>query len=121
MKIIKDNNLENLVVTRSEDGISIIDKEGNKVDFPALRKEVVDVSGAADTVVATLALMLGVGYTLSEACLLSNISASVVVSKFGTSPITIDELINAINSKTKTKLHSLEELKKITKDLKDNN
>lgn len=121
VKIIKDNNLEELVVTRSEDGISIINKSGKKEDFPALKKEVVDVSGAGDTVVATLALMLGVGYTLSEACLLSNISASVVVSKFGTSPITIDELINAINSKTKTKLHSLEELKKITKDLKDNN
>ncbi len=89
-------NLQFLVVTRGEEGISLIDSHAHLL--PATAKQVFDVSGAGDTVIATLAA--GLMYALSplEALQLANIAAGVVVGKVGTVPINRDDLIEALTS-----------------------
>lgn len=83
--------LEALLVTRSEDGMSLF-VDDRHIHILAEAKEVFDVSGAGDTVISVLATALGAGYSLEEATRLANSAASVVVSKLGTAPITHDEL-----------------------------
>lgn len=101
--LIKNLNLEYLIVTRSENGISLI-KNSKKYDFPAKAKDVIDVSGAGDTVVAAMALLIAVGFSIDEVCKLANVAASVVVSKFGTATLSLDEMISNIASNTDFKL-----------------
>jgi len=88
--------LEFLVVTRGEEGISLIDHHAHLL--PATAKQVFDVSGAGDTVIATLAAGLINGLAPLEALQLANIAAAVVVGKVGTVPIHQHELIAAITS-----------------------
>lgn len=94
---LKNNlNLQYLVVTRSEEGISLIDD--NTHLLPAIAKQVFDVSGAGDTVIATLAAGLMHELSPLEALQLANIAAGVVVGKVGTVPISREELIDALAS-----------------------
>jgi D-glycero-beta-D-manno-heptose-7-phosphate kinase len=81
------------LVTRGELGmwLSSADAEGS---VPALAREVSDVTGAGDTVAATLALAMAAGATLTEAAVLANHAASVVVGKFGAATLTRDELLS---------------------------
>ena len=120
-KLCIDNNIKYLALTRSEKGISLVDKLQNKKDFPAIAKEIIDVSGAGDTVVATMALLLGINYPINEICVIANLAASVVVSKFGTSTVSLNELICSICLTGEFKLQNLETLKYIVEDLKSKN
>lgn len=92
----KQLGLRFLVVTRGEEGISLIDDHAHLL--PATAKQVFDVSGAGDTVIATLAAGLINGLPPLEALQLANIAAGVVVAKVGTVPIQQDELIAAISA-----------------------
>ena len=83
--------LEGLVLTRSEDGMSLFDAEGH-TQVPAQAREVFDVTGAGDTVIATLAAMLGAGVSLRDAMPIANRAGSIVVGKFGTASVSYDEL-----------------------------
>ena len=80
------------LITRGELGMWLSSPEVEGA-IPAIAREVSDVTGAGDTVVATLALALAVGATLTEAAVLANHAASMVVSKFGPSTVTREELI----------------------------
>jgi len=94
---LKDKlNLQFFVVTRGDEGISLIDQHAHLL--PATAKQVFDVSGAGDTVIATLAA--GMMHELSplESLQLANVAAGVVVGKVGTVPITRDDLIEALTS-----------------------
>jgi bifunctional ADP-heptose synthase (sugar kinase/adenylyltransferase) len=71
-----------LLVTRSEEGMSLFSAAGTTHE-PALAREVYDVSGAGDTVIATLAVMLGSGATTAKAMRQANLAAGVVVGKLG--------------------------------------
>lgn len=82
-----------LLVTRSEKGMSLISENGKKKDYPAIKKEVIDVSGAGDTVISTVLLGYAVGLSMGDCCRLANQAASVVVSKFGTATVSLAELI----------------------------
>ena len=83
--------MEALLLTRSEEGMTLY--EDNKVThFPALAREVYDVSGAGDTVIATLAVMLGNGMELAEAVAIANQAGGIVVGKLGTATVTREEL-----------------------------
>ena len=84
-----------LLVTRSEEGMTLI-REGEVLQVPAVAKEVFDVTGAGDTVLAACALALGAGGTLEEATVLANHAAGVVVGKVGTAAVTADELRTAL-------------------------
>ncbi len=83
--------LEGLVLTRSEEGMSLFDAEGH-AHVPAQAREVFDVTGAGDTVIATLAAMLGAGVPLRDAMPIANRAGSIVVGKFGTASVSYDEL-----------------------------
>ena len=87
--------LQGLLVTRSEDGMSLFDgnlADGGHVQVPAQAREVFDVTGAGDTVIATLAAMLACGLTLREAMPIANRAGGIVVGKFGTASVDYKEL-----------------------------
>ena len=83
--------LEALLLTRSEEGMSLF--EAHSVNsIPAVTREVADVTGAGDTVIATLAVMVACGLDLSQAMTFANLAAGLVVAKFGTASLSYDEL-----------------------------
>lgn len=83
--------LEALLVTRSEEGMTLY-REGERLHEPTQAREVYDVSGAGDTVIATLALMLACGAELVEAMRMANRAAGIVVGKLGTAVVHGEEL-----------------------------
>ncbi len=85
------HDLQALLLTRSEDGMSLFDDLGH-VQVPAQARDVFDVTGAGDTVIATLAAMLGSGLTLREALPIANRAGGIVVGKFGTASVDYTEL-----------------------------
>ena len=89
-------DLEALLVTRSEEGMTLFRAEG-PVHEKAVAREVFDVSGAGDTVIATLAVMLAHGADWPAAIHVANVAAGVVVGKLGTAVVTRDELAAALN------------------------
>jgi D-beta-D-heptose 7-phosphate kinase/D-beta-D-heptose 1-phosphate adenosyltransferase len=91
-RLIKKLNVGNLLVTRSEKVMTLFRPDQNPFHLPALSKEVADVTGAGDTVIATVAASLAAGADMETAVSLANIAASNVVSKIGTNAITAPEL-----------------------------
>jgi len=83
--------LSALLITRSEEGMTLIES-GRVSSLPTETREVTDVTGAGDTVIATLALMVACGLDLIKAMALANLAAGHVVAKFGTATLTYDEL-----------------------------
>ena len=90
-EILEKNNLTSLLVTRSEKGMSLISSMP-PIHIPTFSQEVFDVSGAGDTVVATLGICLAAGYNMTDAMKTANIAAGVVVKKIGTATLSIEEL-----------------------------
>lgn len=84
-------DLEALLLTRSEEGMTLYTAE-NVLHIPTVAREVYDVSGAGDTVIATLAAMLAAGRSLPEAVSLANRAGGIVVGKLGTATVTHEEL-----------------------------
>jgi rfaE bifunctional protein kinase chain/domain len=87
----RELRLDALLLTRSEEGMSLFDGEGH-VQVPAQAREVFDVTGAGDTVIATMAAMLATGLSLREAMPIANRAGGIVVGKFGTAGVTYEEL-----------------------------
>ena len=87
----RDLELDALLVTRSEEGMSLFTAEG-ALSIPARAREVYDVSGAGDTVIATLAVLLAAGAPLRDAVQIANEAAGVVVGKLGTAVVQPHEL-----------------------------
>jgi D-beta-D-heptose 7-phosphate kinase/D-beta-D-heptose 1-phosphate adenosyltransferase len=86
-----------LVVTLGELGITLLDSDGIR-HFPALAREIFDVSGAGDTVIATMSAALASGLNLHESIRLANVAAGIVVGKVGTVPVSKDELLAGVAS-----------------------
>lgn len=82
---------ESLVLTRSEEGMSLFDKSG-ETRVHALAREVFDVTGAGDTVIATFAAMLACGLSVHDALPLANRAGGIAVGKFGNATVTFEEL-----------------------------
>jgi D-beta-D-heptose 7-phosphate kinase / D-beta-D-heptose 1-phosphate adenosyltransferase len=93
--LLLEHDFQFLTVTMSEKGISLVRKEG-RYHSPARAQEVFDVSGAGDTVIATLAACLAGGLQVTTAVDLANLAAGIVVGKVGTVPIAQHELIAAL-------------------------
>ena len=96
--LLEDLSLEAMLITRSEQGMTLLRKDHEEFHLPTQAKEVYDVTGAGDTVIATLALAIAAGSDLPQASALSNIAAGIVVGKLGTSTVSEAELINAITT-----------------------
>jgi rfaE bifunctional protein kinase chain/domain len=84
-----------LLITRGSEGMSLISNDGS-LDVAATARDVYDVTGAGDTVVAALAVALGSGLPLEDAVRLANAAAGVVVGKVGTATATLGELVAAV-------------------------
>ena len=107
-------NLQHLLVTRGAHGMCLTSEGRQPLFIPAIAREVYDVSGAGDTVIATLATGIASGMSFSDAARMANIAAGVVVGKLGTQPINLLELRAAEGLNTdevcgtvNTKVHSL--------------
>jgi len=92
---IKRLGVENLLLTLGEEGMALIDANGEVGRVPTTAREVYDVVGAGDTVTAYLATMLAAGATAAEAAVIANFAAGVEVAKLGAATVTIDEVIEA--------------------------
>ena len=88
--------LDALLITRSEKGMTLIQADKQAVHLPTRARDVYDVTGAGDTVIATLAVSIAVGMNMVDATKLANLAASVVVGKVGTATVTVHELRTAM-------------------------
>lgn len=97
--LIQQCGVENVLATRSEDGMTLVKNTHEAHHYRTKVQEVFDVSGAGDTVVATVTAAIATGSTLQEAAYLSNIAGSLVVAKSNTATISDEELIHACTEK----------------------
>lgn len=95
-KIRKRFDLQWLLVTRGAQGMCLVGPDGQAIQIPAQAREVYDVSGAGDTVIATLAAALAGGASFINAARTANTAAGIVVGKLGTQPILRSELDTAL-------------------------
>lgn len=95
-KLIAQSGIGCVIATRSEDGMSVIGK-GDPIHLHTKAQEVFDVSGAGDTVIATLAAMLAAGADIVTAATIANEAAGIAVSKVGTAPVRGEELRQRLN------------------------
>ncbi|EDK27122.1 bifunctional heptose 7-phosphate kinase/heptose 1-phosphate adenyltransferase [Vibrionales bacterium SWAT-3] len=100
--LIEKYDFEALLVTRSENGMTLLRKGQAPFHLPTQAKEVYDVTGAGDTVISVLAASVAAGKPLDEACALANAAAGVVVGKLGTSTLSTIELAEAIHGSQDT-------------------
>jgi rfaE bifunctional protein kinase chain/domain len=96
-KLMEVVGAKQMVVTLGKDGMRIFEN-GAIVEFPTNAKQVFDVTGAGDTVIAALALSWGSGFTLEQSCALANFAAGVVVGKIGCVPCSVEELKAAVEA-----------------------
>jgi len=94
--LIEKTGARNILITRGEHGMTLVSDAGEIVHMPTQSKEVYDVTGAGDTVVALLALVLATGGNVRDAAYLANLAAGIVVGKMGTATVTEKELESAL-------------------------
>jgi rfaE bifunctional protein kinase chain/domain len=90
--ILLSTHVDTLLITRSEAGISLFEPGGKRNDFPVRSKEVKDVTGAGDTVLATISLALANGLDMGSATQLANIAAGISIERFGCVQVTLPEI-----------------------------
>ena len=90
--LISDFDLQAVLVTRSEKGMTLVQREQEPFHLPARAREVFDVTGAGDTVISVLAAALAAGKDLQQATVLANTAAGIVVGKLGTATVSTEEL-----------------------------
>ena len=91
---------ESVLITRGERGMMLLERSNEPVYVETMAREVYDVTGAGDTVIATLAASLAAGASMLEAAMLANHAAGIVVGKVGTATASADELVNSIQRET---------------------
>jgi D-beta-D-heptose 7-phosphate kinase/D-beta-D-heptose 1-phosphate adenosyltransferase len=97
MDLLQRIDLEALLVTRSEHGMTLLRRGLDPLHLPTRAREVFDVTGAGDTVISTLAAALAAGDSLPAATVLSNLAAGIVVGKLGTATVSVPELRHALH------------------------
>lgn len=93
---IQQHSIDNVLITRSEQGMTLVGKDKTPFNLPTKAREVFDVTGAGDTVVATLAAAWASGEELEQAVALANIAAGIVVGKVGTASVNPQEIEKAL-------------------------
>lgn len=94
--LMNELDLQALLITRGEQGMTLLRHHQSELHLPARAREVFDVTGAGDTVIATLAAALSSGQTLPEATAMANLAAGIVVGKMGTATVSTPELRRAV-------------------------
>lgn len=117
---LKDQNgIDNLIVSRSEKGIMFLNARNTRKDFPTKAQEVIDVTGAGDTVVSMIASTMAIGAELEDSCKLANMAAAIVCSKFGAASASLEELIDAVEQGANDKTYTLDEVQKRLQDARE--
>jgi len=94
---------EALLITRGKDGMALFEQGRKTVHIPVYGPdEVADVTGAGDTVIATFTLALAAGADFGDAARLANLAGGIVVMKYGTRPVLLDELAKAVEEANET-------------------
>ena len=96
LRLVKDLNLEAILITRGEHGMTLIRPNSPELHLPARAQEVFDVTGAGDTVISVLAAAMAAGNGLADSTALANLAAGLVVGKLGTAAISGPELRRAV-------------------------
>jgi D-glycero-beta-D-manno-heptose-7-phosphate kinase len=100
--LLKKLKHDTLLITRGKDGMALFERGKKTVHIPIEgTDEIADVTGAGDTVIATFTLALAAGSSYSDAARLANCAGGIVVMKFGTQPITHEELTNALEDSSR--------------------
>ena len=94
--LMQAHNIDALLVTRSEKGMSLLRRGSAPVHIPAQARDVFDVTGAGDTVIATMAVAIASGLEWADAARLANLAAGIVVGKLGAATATVSELRHAL-------------------------
>ena len=121
VKNLKDElQLDYSIVTLSEDGIALLDDEMELI--PTVAREVFDVTGAGDTVIASLGVALSSGFSIKEACEFANKAAALVVAKVGSATVTLNEVEEYEHSlnqgQSESKIKDFEQIGRIVKRLR---
>jgi D-beta-D-heptose 7-phosphate kinase/D-beta-D-heptose 1-phosphate adenosyltransferase len=95
-RALDDTGCAAVLVTRSAKGLTLVRRDEPPLHLPTRAREVADVSGAGDTLVAALAVALGAGATLPDAAMIANITAGISVGKPGTATVSRDELLGVL-------------------------
>jgi D-glycero-beta-D-manno-heptose-7-phosphate kinase len=90
--LLKETQADRILITRSEEGISLFEKNGKRSDFPVRSREVKDVTGAGDTVLALISACLANGFDMSHAAQFANIAAGIAIERIGCARISLSEL-----------------------------
>lgn len=120
MELLAKLELSALLITRSEQGMTLLQPDKTPLHLPTQAQEVFDVTGAGDTVIAVLGAAIAAGETLEQACFFANVAAGMVVGKLGTSTISMAELKNALHARPKTGFGVMDEtaLKQAVSDVR---
>jgi len=94
--LFKKVTVDLLMITRSEAGISLFSRDGKRFDFPVRSKEVKDVTGAGDTVLAIIVFALGNGLEIQDATQLANIGAGIAIERLGCARINLSDLASRL-------------------------
>jgi D-beta-D-heptose 7-phosphate kinase / D-beta-D-heptose 1-phosphate adenosyltransferase len=121
LALLKELDLEALLITRGEHGMTLIRPESPELHLPAKAREVFDVTGAGDTVISVLAASLAAGDSLADSIALANLAAGLVVGKLGTAAISGPEMRRAILSELNSGrgVMTADQLKIAVQDAKD--
>lgn len=92
MKLIRDLELSALLITQSENGMTLLQSGKKALHFPSQARKVIDVTGAGDTVISALAVSLSTGESLEKSCFIANVAAGISVSKLGNSTVSIKDI-----------------------------
>ncbi|MDB5060518.1 MAG: rfaE1 [Mucilaginibacter sp.] len=104
--VLEQTNAQYLIVTLSEEGLMIFDTNSYR-SHPVKATEVFDVTGAGDTVIASIAYFSSLGMDLDEACELANHAAAIVIRRVGSATTTVEEIIQDINESQKRNYQTL--------------
>ncbi len=95
-QLLRQLRSDGILITMGEDGMCLFEPGGQRTRIPTVAQEVFDVAGAGDTVIATFTLALASGATMSEAAMLANYAAGIVVGKLGVAVTTPEELLSRL-------------------------
>lgn len=97
--LLERTSAQGIVITRGRDGATLVTPEKAQ-DFPVKPVEIIDVTGAGDTMIAMIALAVANGLPIENAITLANLAASIVVARFGAASVTLQEMLDSVNNES---------------------
>jgi len=114
--LLDQTHAEAIVITRGKEGSTLVTRQSCK-DFPVKPVEIIDVTGAGDTVIAVLAVCVGNGFSIENALATANVAASLVVSRFGAASVTLQEILDSLKERgTAAKVVPLGEIARLLRN-----